>query len=407
MKNVLKRYWRTSLLAILLVFLSYFFSNLSFSFSNEGDVLRWIRIAQHVFLHNDTSEIPDSILLINVSNDRQLVDAKDEYGLKLGNKDITDRHKLLRLLKWLNDSACYNYILMDITFDKGYNTVYDDSLFLMISSMKNIVVAKHEKGELADDRLKGKAYEVEYTTTILKSDLIKYPIITNDTASFPLHVFEERTNRHIKRFGWFYFDGWKLARRCIYPKMYITEGNHREVNNEDSLTKENQRYYNMGKHILEEFPSSVDARELFCNKIIVIGAFGDSPDRHTTYAGELSGALVNLNVYLSLSQNNHIVPPLLLLILFIVFFFISDHILYTQSDKSSITIGEAWLGWKKKAFGKGLLPLALLWAYYSVLLIIICVLTFIITGQAHDIFFTSTVLSFIDWIVRVIKNRKK
>lgn len=407
MKHFLHRYWKTTILAILLVLLSYLFSNLSFSLFSESAVLRWIRIAENVIGNSNAKEIPDSILLINVSNDRQLVPVKDEYGLRLGNKDITDRQKLLELLNWLNDSACYRYIMMDIAFDKGYNTIYDDSLFALIGSMKNIVVAKHDDDELADKRLKNKAYKVKYTTTILKSDLVKYPILSNDTTSFPLHMYEECSNRHIKRKGWFYFDGWKLARRCIYPKMYITEGNYREENKEDSLATENQRYYNMGRHILEEFSSSEDARELFYNKIIIIGSFGESPDRHMTYAGELSGALVNLNVYLSLCQNNHIVPPLLLLFLFVVFFVMSDHILTVQNEKSAITIGEAWLGWKKKTFGKGLLPLALLWAYYSVLLIIICALTFILTGQAYDIFFTSTVLSFIDWVTRVIKNKKK
>ena len=115
--------------------------------------------------------------------------------------------------------------------------------------------------------------------------------------------------------------------------------------------------------------------------------------------------LVVLNVFISLMHNSHHIPLLLLVFLFVVFFILIDYLLHYNEDRSALSLGEAWLGWNKKTIKRSIIPLALLWTYYSIMLTVICSITFLVSGEAYDIFFTSTLLSIMAWIVRIIKRK--
>lgn len=405
MKKILKRYWLTALLSFVLMFFSYIVSNIGFSLFGEYEVLKGVRAFQSLFESEDYN-VPDSILLINVSNDRELVKVK-RNGIKVGDTDITNREKLLQLLRWLKETNNYRYILMDLEFDKNYTTDYDDSIYSLIDSMHNIGIVRTSEYDQMDDRIKKKAFWANYDINFWNSDLVKYPVIENDTASIALHAYEELTGRTLKRFGPFYFDGFHLARRCIYPKMYITEpedGIVQKEGEEDGYQKEDYWCYNLGFDILESNTIS-EAKILFDKKIIVIGEFDKAIDRHNTYAGEQPGALVVLNVFISLMHHSHHIPLLLLVFLFAVFFILVDYLLHYNEDRSALSLGEAWLGWNKKTIKRSIIPLALLWTYYSIMLTVICSITFLVSGEAYDIFFTSTLLSIMAWIVRIIKRK--
>ena len=50
-------------------------------------------------------------MFVNVAYDKEFVEATDEYGLPVGQTQITDRQKLLQLLQELKRRNDYKYIL--------------------------------------------------------------------------------------------------------------------------------------------------------------------------------------------------------------------------------------------------------------------------------------------------------
>ena len=69
--------------------------------------------------------LDEDVVFINIANDKQLVDVADEFAIPIGNAAITDRAKLELLLRLIQSSADYQYVLLDVFFEEGYQTDAD------------------------------------------------------------------------------------------------------------------------------------------------------------------------------------------------------------------------------------------------------------------------------------------
>ena len=121
----------SAVLSLILLCASYFYNNLPlFTGENLLELVcsEWTK--SHIFgIHDDLQEeVKDSVLLINVSYDKQLTGVylsqqekmNDPDGTHaIGNTDITDREKLYSLLNALNGKN-YKYIFLDIAFARVY-----------------------------------------------------------------------------------------------------------------------------------------------------------------------------------------------------------------------------------------------------------------------------------------------
>lgn len=400
MISITKRYWGTSLLALFFLAISYVFSNLDLAIVDDNEVLKWIKATQYEFLSDDSnSEVPDSILLINTSYSNMLVDIVDSYGRKTGDINITDRSKLLRFLNMLKRHNNYKYIMLDVNLTTQYQTEFDDSLFSTITTMRDIVVAKVDSMPV-DKRIADKCYAPSYRTSILNSDCVKFPLFYKSEESFPYKAFTDLTGRSIKHFGPFYYEGWHLARRTIYPDYTLIVRS--QFSNDITNLFDQEKYYNIGDRFFKKYDNEA-AADFFRDRIVVIGDFAEF-DMHMTYVGKISGPLINLNVLTSLYKNAHQIPYYLLLLLYIIFFIISDNLLHKKYD-TSISLTEQQI----KAHGKiskEIVPIALLSTYYTLLLIVLCALIYLLTGQAYDILFTGIVIGITHWIIKLIRRIK-
>ena len=135
----------------------------------------------------------------------------------------------------------------------------------------------------------------------------------------------------------------------------------------------------MGSDILD-YREKIDLNDYFKDKFIVIGSLAGDDDIHLTYAGDNPGCVINYNVFTSLMRGQHKIPVGLILVYFLIFFAMSYLLLSGDSDNS-----QSW-GW----------IWAKLFVIYSIVLTIVCIFVFMIWGQAHDIFITSTLFSIID-----------
>lgn len=362
------------LFAILAMAVSYFCTNLNVSVSGERDVLKYWNAFISILSNKSDGTIPDNVLFIDVSSDKQLVDRTDEIGRPIGNAAITDRQKLAEMLDLIKEAGNYEYVLLDVFFGDGFETAYDSILFNRIVTMDRIVIPQHKDGILASPLLEEKAAYSDYTTTLKEDNFTKYPLLDKQgNLSIPLRMYSDMTGRTIKRAGLLYLDRHSLSRRVVFPKMYLL----------------NATYRYLGASLLD-YRDVIDWNSFLKDKIIVFGSFIDD-DIHLTYAGDVPGCVINYNVVMSLMRGQHRIPIGLIIAYFLIFFFMS---LLLLSGESDINQSWAWI-WAK------------LFVLYSVILTLVCILVFTIWGQAHDVLLTSTFFSVVDTCHRWVINRKK
>lgn len=322
--------------AVVVFLLSYFTDNSSYSFVGGPSVGQRIeQITQ--FLGNDDEVTTDDLLFINVAYDRELVSVDDEFGLPKGNIDITDRSKLLSLLEQLNRSG-YKEIVIDISFTNQYHTDVDSSLFALIASMDNIVIAKSEKTLIADEILNGKARYSEYHTHIAESNFVKYAYIKNGEPTLPYQMYLDLYGNEISSFGGFYFFNGRLATKSVVLRHPIKLWN-KFSGDKSSADLGEMLYYNLGSDLLD---LGVDIASLAKDKIVVVGDLTEN-DLHDTYMGKIAGPVININAFCALVNGDIIIPYseiifLLLLYSAITFLIIKGkgNFIFTRHFKSKL-----------------------------------------------------------------------
>lgn len=256
----------------------------------------------------------DNVLFVNIAYDKELTERTDEYGMSIGNTDITDRSKLLELLKALHSTERYKYIFLDVRFEKGYEVPeVDSALFAEIRSMKNIVIANHSDIEIADSSLLEKAAISDYKATITATNFVRYKYSYSGEPTMPLYAYRELTNKTINSHGlWYACDG-----RLCYNSLFI------EFPIEDFGEFDDQnikRYYNLGSDLLESY-SIEDLATLTDGKYIVVGDMVE--DVHDTYSGLKPGSLIMFYAFQALMKGKHFVSFGLWMLMAVVFFLIS------------------------------------------------------------------------------------
>lgn len=365
-------------LAFAMLVVSYLFSNFSASMTGEPDILQGVELFKDYFgLGSPETSTPDSILFVNVSYDRELIPYDD--GINEGNIDITDRRELIDFLKIVQNTN-YKFIMLDVAFDKDLlkDNPVNDSLYNLLAETRDLALSNSEAFVL-DERLRPKGGLVDYCTSVFEESFTKVPIIEDDSLSLPMKLFEKKhRDVHIEsHYNMFYTSNGHIVRRCIYPKMYI---NNR-----------NLAYLNLGGDILNESRYTADdLKLLFKDKIIVVGSISGPLDVHNTYIGNLSGAVINTNIYLSLCNGAFRIPFWLWIIQFAIFY--ACGVVIFRDDKINKQ--------KKKS------PIVLLWVWYSLVLTILVVLIYLLTGEAYDIIFSAATLTVIHWVIRIQRNMR-
>lgn len=368
--------------AIIALAISYLSTNMNISLTGEKAVLKyWNAFTDWITAGRDKTSA-DDVVFINVAYDKQLVGIADEFGIPVGNAAVTDHQKLAKLLEIIEDSDSYQYVMLDVFFESGYATDADSALFSRITGMDRIVIPKHTDGILGSDVLEAKSAYADYATSINENDFTKYQLFRKDGASMPLRSYSETTGNTVKRVGLWYSDNDRLARKVVFPKMYVRLDSPYRTDGQKA-------YLNLGTDILD-VAEEVDWADFFKGKYIVIGSFAGD-DIHTTYAGDLPGSLINYNVFLSLMKGQHKIPFVLILVYFIIFFAMAYLLL---KGATGVPQSLTWV-WAK------------LFVLYSAILIFVCIFVFMIWGQAHDIFITSTFFSIVDLVNRRIKSKKE
>lgn len=298
---------------IVLLLLTYLFNNQSIFTGEDLNQYAWMEwIKDKMGLSKEIGEKKDAIF-VNVAYDKQLIDRHDEYGMTVGNVDITDRAKLCSFLKTLKKTNAYKFIFMDIRFEKGFDSPDDSALFAQIKSMRDIVVANHADIKLLDPSLEIKTALNDYRTTIIESNFIRYEYLKDDWISVPLYAYRELTGNTIDRHFLFYTSNHKLCYKSLFINSPIEDWSEFNEN-------QNKMYYNLGNDLLENY-SENDIALLTKGKYVVIGDMVE--DLHDTYSGSKPGSAITFYAFIALMNGEHFVRYGLLFFLGLIYFMVS------------------------------------------------------------------------------------
>lgn len=296
---------------VFLLFGTYLLNNLT-RFTGEDleqyALVEWVK--DKLGMAEESGEQP---LYINVAYDKQLVDVYDADSLLLGNRDITDRSKLLGLLRQLAETDDYRYIFLDVRFERGYASESDSALFRQIREMPRLVLAHHEGMELQDSSIIGKTGLNDFFSTIISTSFVRYPYLIGDSVTMPLTAYRDIDGGDITRqLGCFYTDRGRLCHRSLFLRFPIREYTEYDANGE-------KIYYNLGADSL--FVPAGYVSELAHDKVVVVGDMVG--DIHDTYVGSQPGPVITYLAYEALADGEHLVKPWLVIVLALLFFSIS------------------------------------------------------------------------------------
>ena len=294
--------------------LSYILNNQPLFTGEDLNSFAWMEILKER-LGMEDSVRKDNALFVNVAYDKQLIDLSDEYGMPIGNTDITDRTKLLYFLQMLDSTKQYAYVFLDVRFEKGCEMPEVDSLlFSTIGKMKNVVVASHADIEQADGLPNEKTAISDYDATIIATNFLRYRYSFGNKQSMALYAYHELKGNEIKRHGHLvYTCDNRLCHNSLFVNFPIEDFREYDNNNDKA-------YYNLGCDLIENY-SYDDIGTLTKGKYIVIGDMIE--DMHDTYSGPTPGSVITFYAFRALMDGKHFVKIWLVLLMTMVYFTIS------------------------------------------------------------------------------------
>ena len=331
MKNIVKglkgKYILISLCnTIILLLLTYVLNNQPLFTGEDLNQYAWMELFKGKAGLSEHIDYKDA-LFINVTYDKQLVEKCDDFGMPIGEIDITDRTKLLEILRLLNGTN-YRYVILDIRFEKGFNSSVDSVLFETIKNMDKVVIANHSDIEIADSSLLGKAAISDYSSTIVATNFARYKFIYNKQPSLPLYVYHDLTGNTIERHGLFYTCDGKICHNSLFLRFPTVGFPEYDENGEKT-------FYNLGSDIINNYNKS-ELATLTQNKLVFIGDMVE--DMHDTYSGLQPGCIITYHALRSLLKNEHLVSFTLMFFLAVIYFLISLSLFSQRSILRSLPI---------------------------------------------------------------------
>lgn len=364
---------------IVLSFGGYLWNNQPLYTGEDITELSHIQWVWEVFGGRTVDEDLENTFFINVSYDKQLTEHRDTIGEPLGITDVTDRTKLLDLLRLAQETNTYKYLILDVRFEEGNYQESDDTLFQQIQGMDRIVVATHKDIKTPTSFPKAKSALADYYSTITATNFERYEYAHSGMPSVPLYAYKELTGNNMTQTACFTTCDGKLCQKSVFLKFP-------SVHFDKVMANGDQRYYEMGHEILTDLRE--DFADMAENKVIVIGNFVE--DLHDTYIGMKPGPYILYKAFRALEKGEHYVNWWYQFLFACVYFFISCVLLMRHSLQKSIPF-------IKKSKSR-LLHFLLTFLGCGMLITILDVLLFF-NGHIHSILFPSIYFALLKYVL--------
>lgn len=279
---------------------------------------------------------PDTgAVLINVALDRQLVDVTENW-LPVGNTDIADRSKLLRLLQALDSTRTYRYILLDVFLDSAYTTGADSALAATIARMPRITIADTDGMSLIDSSMASKSATADYPIHILENNFVRYPNVVDGHNTVAYDMYLHTGGAPVRQVGPLAFCNGNLCQASPVLKIRYPYRNATDTIISDGMPVLQKNIMYLGSDILD---GGIDIGRMADDKLVIIGDFS-SRDCHDTFLGPINGPVIVLNAYHALRNGDNILPWWLVFVMLAVFgmtsLTINKHVVLLFRSKSRI-----------------------------------------------------------------------
>ncbi|WP_288279788.1 hypothetical protein [uncultured Prevotella sp.] len=188
-----------TLTALLAITVGYWTMNWSVTLSSEKANLQLLEYIRQQIFGASISHASDSILMVDVHYDKVMVtehkQTADGTQLELGQVPVTDRAKLLRLLKQLQLKKDYRYVILDVRLEESTSLPEDSALWQTISEMPRLVLANPVGTQIASPILNKKSAAAQYQTALWETDFVKYPFYADTIPSIALTMYREITGQ--------------------------------------------------------------------------------------------------------------------------------------------------------------------------------------------------------------------
>ena len=294
----------------------------NYTYGDERFVIRWSSIIKKMIFNLDNKPPRNDLLFINTSYDNMLIERLDDDGFEIGNQVITDREKLSRLFEIMkNSNSNHKYVICDIFFKDP--SPYDSALDENLINLKNIIIPYHLG---SDNKVQDPIFNINKGFSdynIIEGSFLKYSLMQMDSLpSLPLKMYMDLYNASFISKGIISMMNGKPAFNTIIIDFKVR---YYDIN--EDLSPEPYPYVNLGEFV--SLPDSVISNTIK-DRIVIIGDLQDR-DMHQTLVGNMPGAIILLNIFLTLKESENLIKPLFLFILFITYFLIS---LDVFSDKT-------------------------------------------------------------------------
>jgi hypothetical protein len=298
--------------AVWMMFITYIWLNMPYSYESESKIMTFTSIFKNVLLDLEDKPSRDSFLFVNVSYDKMLIPHYDADGFEAGKIAVTDRAPIIKFLETINKEYDYKFIILDIFFEDS--TSYDSSLQVQINKSKGLILPYHlDDGDtILKSYVKGWKGLADYDTDY--GTFLKYRYLQKDSfQTVPLQLYEKFNHGYLHKTGPFYTSEGHLALNAVSLDL--------PIRSYDIFSNDSSGYSSV--HLCELLNTPPEfIRTLTKNKIIVIGDFLDR-DIHPTLYGNTPGPLIQLNAYLTLVSGNHFLRWPILLFMFVNYVLIS------------------------------------------------------------------------------------
>jgi hypothetical protein len=375
--------------AIWMMFITYQWVNIPYSYDNESKIMSWTSIFKNILLGMEEKPSKDSLLFINISYDKMLVPRYDSEGFESGKLAITDRVSLTRFLEMTGKNPNYKFIILDLFMEDS--TSHDSLLQVQIRKNPNLIMPYHfDGGDIKlESHMKGWTGLSDYYSDF--GIFLKYSYLQKDTCpTIPLLLYQKFHKQNIEKVGPFYFSQGNFALNSLALDF--------PVRTYDIFRDDTTGYNSVHLCDLVNLPPDF-INQMTKNKVIVIGDFLDK-DIHSTIYGNTAGPLIHLDAYVALVNGSHLLSWYLLGFLFINYAIIS---IFLFSDKVIIT--NKWLDKLKSGRFGATIGIIFDILKYTFLLYIINTFNYLLFGVHLNVLLLGLYIVAMEYSIRWMKQR--
>ncbi len=383
-KSLSYRYPLVVVHAFMLMFGTYQWLNLPFTYENESAIISWTSIIKNVVLGFEAKPPKEDFLLINTSYQKAIIPKLDEFGFELGTEAITDRKSLAEFFKKASVFNHHQFIVCDVFLE---NASPDDSLLLAsVRSVKNVRFPYHRQNkEFSKPVIPVPVAFSDYDSDF--GNFLKYTFLQFDTCkTMALEMYQTIDKGSYKKESWYYKRNNSIALNSFIIEFPIRQF---DIFRDDTLG-----YNSMHLQNFLSLPDSL-AIETLKNKIVVLGDFLED-DMHQTIYGTTAGPLIQLDAYLNLKQNRNILSGWLILYLFISYLIFSYALFFNSQIFS--------FAWTTKLQQSKMGGFLFDYVKFAFCLLLMSVLSFLLFGVHLNVLVISLYFSLVEYGIEFTKK---